>query len=366
MKEHHVSEECRPLIGYGKLMPPLSGGHSTLSSSFWHAYTNNIKSMLGIGLFTMPFLTAKAGLALAILVLCLFAYINYECTRMLVLCASHENQRVGTMLVGNWKHLSYQAFGELGVFVTVTTVLGAQIGVCTSYFDELTRTFVQEGQMRRSVVLPLLWMSLSILSMLITPGMRAFAWVSAAAMAALIYDAILLGFFALAHEKPYDANHLKLWDISGLPAFLGPAVFAFECAPTALNIYSSMGQIDGSAYMRVSGYAYSTGLLFILLICVLGYAGFGPDVRRVVLFSFPRTPLGLSAQWVINVVLFLSFNLQVSHGRGGMHLPVRTYRDRDACAHNVHTRDHIYAVDDLPSHPPSLPVLPVASCAHSV
>ena len=35
------------------------------------AFINMLKSMLGLGLFTMPFLTAKGGLVLASVVLCL-------------------------------------------------------------------------------------------------------------------------------------------------------------------------------------------------------------------------------------------------------------------------------------------------------
>ena len=100
-------------------------------------------------------------------------------------------------------------------------------------------------------------------------------------------------------------------DSSGLMAFLGPAVFAFECAPTALNIYASMGRIEPDPFLRVNALAYVTGLALILSVAIVGYMGFGGDVHRVVLFSFPRTPVGLSAQYVINVMLFLSFNLQM-------------------------------------------------------
>lgn len=62
----------------------------------------------------------------------------------------------------------------------------------------------------------------------------------------------------ILRHKPYDANQLVLWDLTGLPAFLGPAVFAFECAPTALNIYSSLGVVEVRGSRPASPYAMMT------------------------------------------------------------------------------------------------------------
>lgn len=315
MRRGQSSEEARPLIAKTEL--PLSHGEATgeviAPSNFNHAYVNMVKSLLGIGLFTMPYLTAKAGLLLAVSLLIMFAYLSYECTRMLAVCAAHESRQAGTISVANWRHLAKRSFGPMGASLAVAAIIASQLGVCTSYVDEMARTFESSGHVRKRVILPILWLSLSTVAMSIKPGLRAFAYVSAAAMVALLYDVILL--FVYSWTSPIwrsPLSHpLKLWDFSGLPAFIGPAVFAFECAPTALNIYASMGQVEPSAFLRVSRHVYLTGLLVITLVAFLGYTGFGNDVRRVVLFSFPPNAVGLSAQWVINAVLFLSFNLQV-------------------------------------------------------
>jgi len=309
--------EETPLQAKASKEPPLDGGGDTDmqemqaagASSAPLAFINMLKSMLGLGLFTMPFLTAKGGLVLASVVLCLFALMNIECVRLITMCAAHENRRAGTTDLGTWKHLASAAFGRPGVAVTVVTLIGSQLGVCTSYVDQLATTFETQGHADRLYVLPILWISLSVVAMLIKPGLRAFAYVSAAGMAALLYDAILLFYYSSSRGPPAAA--LKMWDWSGLPAFLGPAVFAFECAPVALSIYSSMGHIEPTEFLRVSSMAYAVGFLLVVSVAVVGYAGFGPDVTRVVLFSFPHNPMGLSAQWVINAVLFLSFNLQL-------------------------------------------------------
>ena len=315
MKRGSSSDEARPLIAKTEL--PLSHGEATgeviAPSNFNHAYVNMVKSLLGIGLFTMPYLTAKAGLLLAVTLLIMFAYLSYECTRMLAVCAAHESRHAGTITVANWRHLAKRSFGPMGASLAVAAIIGSQLGVCTSYVDEMARTFESSGHVRKRVILPILWISLSTVAMSIKPGLRAFAYVSAAAMVALLYDVLLLCVYSWTSPIWRSPLHqdLKLWDFSGLPAFVGPAVFAFECAPTALNIYASMGQVEPTAFLRVSRYVYLTGLVVITLVAFLGYTGFGNDVRRVVLFSFPPNAVGLSAQWVINAVLFLSFNLQV-------------------------------------------------------
>ena len=302
-------DETTPLNGKDEL--PLSGGDddAPAPSSFGHAYLNMVKSMLGLGLFTMPFLTAKGGVVMAIVVLVIFAFVNYECVHLLAVCAAHENRRAGDCTRGSWKLVAEAAFGQPGVAVTVAVIFCTQIGVCTSYIDQLAHTFETEGHQKPTTILPVLWICLSFVAMLIKPGLREFAYVSFAGMGALLYDTVLLGYFAV--DSPSRNAPIQTWVWSGMPAFLGPAIFAFECAPTALNIYTSMGQIEPDAFLRVSWCAYATGFVLILTVAIVGYLGFGDNVRRVVLFSFPNTPVGLSAQWVIDAVLFLSLNLQM-------------------------------------------------------
>ena len=42
-----------------------------------------------------------------------------------------------------------------------------------------------------------------------------------------------------------------------------------ECAPTALNIYTSMGHTEPDAFLRVSLYAYGTGFVLITTVALV-------------------------------------------------------------------------------------------------
>jgi len=207
--------------------------------------------------------------------------------------------------------VSIAAFGNAGWAFTIVTILLSQVGVASSYVD-LTRTTLVHFVPGLAPVWAdvALWGGLSLICMVVNPGMREVAWFSAVALAVYAYIYALLAFYA--GQPPYRSAPIKAWDASGLSVWYGPALFSFEGMGTAVAIYESMGRIEPDRYMRVATVAYAVGGVVYTYVMTTGYLAYGPSVPHNLLDAFPETAVGRSAQWVVVVALTCSYVLQMT------------------------------------------------------
>jgi len=294
-----------------------------LPSSKWHAFFNELMCLVGIGSLSLPYVTAKVGVVLSLFGLALLSYCSWEGIRFVAVCAAEERkkQQADTPLTGGatsksaWYVVANAGFGRAGWNIVAGTLAIAQLGVATSYVDQVRGTLEYLLDIPNSVSLPLLWIILSLICLQLNPGMRTVAWMSGAAFAAMVYIYVLTGYYAA--QAPSDglnraSNTVKLCDPSNIGMWYGPALFAFEGMGSALSIYDSMGVVDPKPFIHVISYGYAFAVISYAYIILVGYIGFGDDVTRTVTHSFPDTPLGRSADYVLSASLMFAFVLQMT------------------------------------------------------
>ena len=280
----------------------------------WHAFANLLKTMIGSGVLTLPYVTAQVGIPISIVGLALIAYLTQCGIRLLVMCAAAELQRDAYADLeplsavasdvslccqarrrdasvprrkaaevsedhggSTWTLVSDAAFGAPGRFITVGALVTAQAGVCASYFDFVVAALVKHAHVQSTTALVAVGFGLSMLC-LVRP-LRSVSWLSTAGLLTYVYVLALLSYFGLTHPP---SNEPLVWlRPQGIGAWFGPSLFAFEGMGTALSIYASMGSADPSAFYQVVTAAYVGGVAVYCFAAVFGYAIWGGHVAQV-------------------------------------------------------------------------------------
>lgn len=313
------------------------------ASDFSHAFANLLKTMIGSGLLTLPWITAQAGIGLSVPGLACLAYLTQGAIRFVVRCAAHERQLAGATYVdldkpseptdhggSSWQIVAKAAFGQMGWMVTSLSLLTAQLGVASSYLNFVGNAVMEHTGVSTVTSRIWLWGFVSLLCM-VRP-LKSVAYLSMTAL--LVYAGIIILVFVFGTEAwlereraaagaYVETDAIKLFDASQLGTWFGPALFAFEGMGTALSIYESMGTNDVRPFFAVISSAYTVAVLVYTSVAGFGYLAWRGGVESVVLDSFPRSAVGYGAQFALTPVLALTYPIQMA--------PVFQMADR-ACA----------------------------------
>ena len=226
------------------------------SSGYAHAFANLLKTMVGSGILTLPYVTARVGIALSLVGLTLLAFLTQLAIRFVVRCAAQERRPYAILdetLTGNghgggsWQVVATAAFSTPGWAITSASLLVAQLGVASSYLDFISQVVVETAGLPALETRLLLWVALTSMSLL--RRMRSVAFLSMGALGVYALIFALLGYYG-AHAPPRTAE-LTWFEPSGLGMWFGPSLFAFEGMGTALAIYESMSLSDPRPYFSV-------------------------------------------------------------------------------------------------------------------
>lgn len=206
------------------------------------AFFNVMKTLVGAGILTLPYATARVGLVLSAMGFLVLACLSQFAIHLLVQCVVHEKEHghekerlvkddgsESGRAFGSWAIVASAAFGVTGKWFTVTTLCIAQFGLGVIYLDVVCDTLLAYSW-EPGVVYISVWILLSILC-LVRP-LRSVACLSAAALAVYLYVFVLLFVFGSRQlQNPVSTTPLRLFDASGFGAWFGPSVFAFTgCA----------------------------------------------------------------------------------------------------------------------------------------
>lgn len=337
------------------------------------AFANLLKCMVGSGILTLPYVTAKVGLGISLPGLAIIAYLTQEAIRFVVRCAAQErshSQYVDLDKSGSdggadgmhgslsWNLVSKAAFGRAGLAFTLICLVGAQLGVVASYLNFVGNTFML--YMPGLTVLQSrvgLWVVVTLLCLL--RPLKSVAFVSGLALAVYAVIFVLIGYYgATAAPRSADSPALNLFSPAYFGAWFGPAIFAFEGAGPALSIYESMGTTDVRPFFRVLTSTYSIAVLLYGFVAAAGYISWGErcvrcrraaalripfasarrisctfhlfdsargpssaaefhlrharSVTSVVIDSFPPTFLGSGSRCILAIILAMTYPIQVA------------------------------------------------------
>ena len=296
---------------------------STTNSGFSHALANLLKTMIGSGLLTLPYVTAKAGLGLSVIGLSILALLTQAGIQLVVRCVVHERQLAGTTYVDiegssrtsgmhgsqSWYLVSNAAFGRVGWYITCASLMTAQLGVVSSYVVFVGNNFMAYLGLSALESRLLLWLLCSSMCMLRT--LRNVAVLSMAALCVYAYIIFLVGMYG-AQALPARDEPLEWFTPSKFGSWFGPSLFAFEGMGTALSIYESMGAADAKPFYAVVSTAYAYSIVVYSTVAAWGYICWGSSVSPIVIRSFPATHLGDGAKLMLAIVLLLTYPLQAS------------------------------------------------------
>ena len=119
-------------------------------STAFHAFINELKCLIGVGSLTLPFVTEQFGLFASLTGVLLLCYAAWEGIRLLIYCVAHDRRQRKSSLPGGgddgsegagaWRNVSEAAFGPVGWWLTLLSLVMAQLGVATSYIDQTSAT----------------------------------------------------------------------------------------------------------------------------------------------------------------------------------------------------------------------------------
>ena len=111
-------------------------------STAFHAFINELKCLIGVGSLTLPFVTEQFGLFASLTGVLLLCYAAWEGIRLLIYCVAHDRRQRKSSLPGGgddgsegagaWRNVSEAAFGPVGWWLTLLSLVMAQLGVATA------------------------------------------------------------------------------------------------------------------------------------------------------------------------------------------------------------------------------------------
>ncbi len=321
ISRHRAAFVIQPADERSAMLHTTKARDSMTRSGFAHAFANLLKTMVGSGILTLPYVTARVGLGLSISGLAVLAYLTQLAIRLVVRCTAHERSlghrsaayaAVETTTDdhggGSWQLISSAAYGTPGWMCTSAALLTAQLGVASSYLDFISQVIVENAGLEQLSTRVLLWVILTSMSLL--RRMRSVAVLSMSALA--VYGLVFALLVVYGMQAPPRSTTLVWFDASGLGAWFGPSLFAFEGMGTALAIYESMQLSDPRPYFNVVSSSYVVAVALYGGVAAVGYVAWGDSVAQVVIDSFPSGAVGLSAKVMLAAVLLLTYPLQMT------------------------------------------------------
>lgn len=210
------------------------------ASSRSHAFLNQLKCLVGIGSLTLPYVTARVGLALSLLGVCSLGYLSWEGIRLTIYCVAHVRSQREEAIKGPkvpypasqqrprwehelWRDVSFASFGGKGWAVTLLALLLSQLGVATSYLDQIVAVLTAGARLPRSTSHLIVWAVLSVLCLMTSPGMRFVAYFSSLALLTYLYLFALLAYFGVSARTHRVEEPLVLFNCKpseSMPSYL--------------------------------------------------------------------------------------------------------------------------------------------------
>lgn len=331
--------------------------------SIWHvstfrAFANLLKTMVGAGVLTLPRATMQFGLLASAVGVTVAGYLSAAAILLAVKCNSKVRDAEGERPApaegeeekrgdddGTWTRIARASYGRSGVALVASAILIAQLGVCAAYFDFVTSTLVDHGNLTHLRAVAVTWVLMTGVSM--PRELKSVAVLSMAGLLTYVYVLVLLASFAsealdcsagppnatmnsiecalLAEQFAGTApichagvrRQPTLVRMGGFGAWFGPAIFAFEGLGTALGIYDAIvvsaherapagTRSEGvrcaadASFRAVVYAAYSCGVVLYIAVGSIGYLGMR---LRAPCNPLPAAAYPLSAQTRLRVAL---------------------------------------------------------------
>mmetsp|Transcript_28746 Transcript_28746/g.66766 ORF Transcript_28746/g.66766 Transcript_28746/m.66766 type:complete len:406 (-) Transcript_28746:124-1341(-) len=291
--------------------------------SDFRAFVNMTKGLIGLGILTLPWATAKVGIIPTAISMPVIAYL------MLwgILLAAKGKDRVDGLEksevqpiqqiesaegaeeswssnLGYFDRVVGTVFGSPARFLTVGCLLMVQFSTGVVYISNVTKSITDSVPVRREFVILSICITYMLLSL--TNRLRRVAYLSLFAL--LTYFLIFISMVkeCILHRQQTDVS-LELFKSSGADfgALYAAVAFALGAFPLSNVIHDEMQHKAHFTSVMSSSFAVTT--LIYLIFALVGYVGWGDAANEIIYLNFPQgsaTRVGC----IVSMTLILSFS----------------------------------------------------------
>ncbi|XP_006823909.2 proton-coupled amino acid transporter 1-like [Saccoglossus kowalevskii] len=286
-----------------------------------------LKANTGSGFWGLAYTVMNAGILLGPIALVIIGII---CTHSMKILADSSHalcRRNGKMFLdyGDVTHEAmrlssvkwFNSYGSVGRAVVNTFLLFIQLGFCSAYFIFIASNVQQVYHNFHKNNTPAIQVFMVILAVFIIlycyiRNLDDLAIFSTVANIIVVVGVIII-YQYLIHgiaEKRTDVSSLPLArNISNLPLFWGPAIYAFESIGTVLPIENKMKHPHD--FTKVLYTSMSIVTTVFVTFGTLGYLCFGSGVSDTITLNLPEDQgLYISLKILFSMVMFVSYGLQ--------------------------------------------------------
>ncbi|KAM0680322.1 hypothetical protein GINT2_001377 [Glugoides intestinalis] len=283
--------------------------------SFASAYVNLLKTSIGSGVLSFPFLFKTYGIIITILLTFIIGFLATIGLFLLTLCS----QPIGRH--ADLSNLASQSFAFTRIFIDFVVFLKC-FGVSLSYviitgqiLPSILLNFVDPNS-----ILAIPWVSLLIFMLLISPfvyfsKIESLKYTSFVGVASIILVIIA----AAIRYINTEITHGELALISPITLMwftgLGKFIFSFTCHQ---NIFAVNAELDDNSVPNmkklICAVSVSSFTLYISF-GLINYMLYGEDVSDNVLNSYPLDRLGIFVRILYVIVMGVSYPLQLAPAR---------------------------------------------------
>eukprot|EP00761_Pharyngomonas_kirbyi_P006626 gb/GECH01006634.1/.p1 GENE.gb/GECH01006634.1/~~gb/GECH01006634.1/.p1 ORF type:complete len:440 (+),score=59.47 gb/GECH01006634.1/:1-1320(+) len=285
-QEASINDVEEPTISEEESIHEEDSKVSTRTGGFIEALWNSCKSMVGIGILTLPYAVQNSGLWLGLAtMLCLVVICDYT-IKLLVYAKNAINEEAGEEIALSYEDVGGAVFGRWGRWLVQFSVVSCEIGVCCSYvifIDENMNSVVSSVPKWAwaLITLPLL------LLLCFLPNMRYLAFTSFIAMIALALAIVVIFVYGFRDLTLENFTQRSGAEISTYPIFFGIAVFSFEGINMALPVENSMRKPQN--YPLVIDITMVSVFAVVIMFALFGYVFFGEDTCSDITLNLPTS-----------------------------------------------------------------------------
>lgn len=335
-----------PGVTQSLMMHGSQGSHGT--NSYLKVFGNIFISFIGAGVLGLPFAFKEAGILEGIIVMSFIGFLSVRAMLLIIDCkdelmspksgvddafsleseaallpnGSKRNTRLDKESEQRkelgYGDVGYEAYGKLGSNVVDACIVVSQTGFCCAYLIFITENIAQyfishspendevhePGSAAQKVVLLSLVVPLCLLCFL--KHLHKLAIFSLFADFANVFAYTIVFWFDFEHAGKVRV-HPKEMDLSGLPFFIGIAIYCYEGAGMVLSLEGSMSSEIRHQFRTIFKWTMFLITTLYIIFGVCGYMSFGPETNPIITLNLPSGIFPFLVKGCLCFSLFFTF-----------------------------------------------------------
>jgi len=304
--------------------------YSNLSGSI-----NILKSLVGLGILTLPYATKQVGWIPSLIGMALIAYMTVmgilfavmakRCVQAPECEAIFESPEPEDTGLGSFDQTVWRAFGQPGQILCAVCIAVSQIVTGIAYVIIIAGTLQpNKDDHRYLIALIEIGAVLTALSMV-----RTLKGVSVLSILGLSVYLFIFGALAIQvrHAEDPSSVHAIVWTNPGYGKFFGLTSFAFGAFVISILVADEID--DEKRFIHVCSFSFIACWFFYSIFAMLGYFGYGSETSSMIYKSFPKNSVQYSGSAIsLCIILALTFVLQM--------LPVYNWAEKIVALWKIH------------------------------